>query len=522
MLSYTDVDPASVGTREALCTLGNGYLATRGAAPESHADGVHYPGVYLAGVYDRLVSVVDGLPVVNEDMVNLPNWLCLKIRVGDGEWFGPPDATASGYRQQLDLRTGALTRTWVYADSLGRRTRVSQRRAVSMADRHLALLETTLRPLNWSGCVVVQTGVDGDVVNDNVMEYRALANRHWLPVTATAPGDTTSVVADTATSRIRVAVSARTSVRDSAALTRTDPVREGAFYAALDLHLVVEQGRDVVIDKVAAVHSSRDRPLVDPEQAARGTLRRSTDMDALFTDHDRAWARLWSRFGVEARTTPGIALAINLHLFHLLQALSPHTIDIDAGVPARGLHGEGYRGHVFWDEVFVTPLLGLRLPALARSLLEYRCRRLDAARVAAAEAGYRGAMFPWQSAGSGEEETPTRLFNVRSRRWMPDNSRLQRHVGIAVAYEIWQHYEVTGDDLWLADHGAETMLEIARFLADLTSYDAEHDRYGIHGVMGPDEFHDGYPDAPTPGLRNNAYTNVMTVWVLLRARALLD
>ena len=522
VLSYAGVDPALEGPREALCALANGYLGTRGAAPESHADAVHYPGVYLAGVYNRLRSTVDGAEVENEDMVNLPNWLCLQIRAGDGTWFEPPGPATADHRQELDLRSGTLTRTFVHVDATGRRTRVTQRRFVSMAARHVAVLETTLRPLDWSGRVVVRSGVDGNVVNDNVAEYRGLAKRHLSPISATAADDTAVVVVETSDSRIRVAVATSTRVRDEAVLEQTDPVRKGASYAALDLSVTVQQGRDVVIDKVAAVHSSRDRPLIDPEQAARETLRRSRNIGSLYDDHERAWARLWTRFGVEVGASPEIALAINLHLYHLLQTLSPHTIDIDAGVPARGLHGEGYRGHVFWDELFVTPLLGLHLPAVARSMLEYRCRRLDPARVAAAEAGHRGAMFPWQSAGSGDEETPTRLFNVRSGRWMPDNSRLQRHVGIAVAYEIWQHYEVTGDDAWLADRGAETLLEIARFLADLTSYDAEDDHYDIAGVMGPDEFHDGYPGASAPGLRNNAYTNVMTVWVLLRARALLD
>lgn len=521
-LSYAGVDPALEGTREALCATGNGYLGTRGAAPESHADAVHYPGVYLAGVYNRLRSVVDGTEVENEDMVNLPNWLCLQIRAGDGTWFEPPGPATADHRQVLDLRGGTLTRTFVHVDGTGRRTRVTQRRFVSMAVRHVAVLETTLRPLDWSGRLVVRSGVDGNVVNDNVAEYQALAKHHLSPVSATAAGDTTVVVAETSDSRIRIVVAARTRVRDEAALERAESVREGASYAALDLSVTVQQGRDVVIDKVVAVHSSRDRPLIDPERAARETLRRTGNVGSLFANHEQAWARLWTRFGVQVGASPEIALAINLHLFHLLQTLSPHTVDIDAGVPARGLHGEGYRGHVFWDELFVTPLLGMHLPELARSLLEYRCRRLDAARGAAAEAGQRGAMFPWQSAGSGAEETPSRLFNVRSGSWMPDNSRLQRHVGIAVAYEIWQHYEVTGDDAWLADRGAEMLLEIARFLADLTSYDADENRYDISGVMGPDEFHDGYPGATAPGLRNNAYTNVMTVWVLLRAKALLD
>jgi alpha,alpha-trehalase len=191
-------------------------------------------------------------------------------------------------------------------------------------------------------------------------------------------------------------------------------------------------------------------------------------------------------------------------------------------VPARGLHGEAYRGHVFWDELFIFPFLNLRMPEITRALLLYRYRRLDEARVAAQGAGYRGAMFPWQSGSNGREETDTQFFNPRSGRWMADHSHLQRHVGAAVAYNVWQYYEVTGDLEFLVDYGAEMLLDMARFWASAATYDPARDRYEIHGMMGPDEYHDRYPGAARAGLSNNAYTNVMAAWVLLRARAVLD
>lgn len=155
-------------------------------------------------------------------------------------------------------------------------------------------------------------------------------------------------------------------------------------------------------------------------------------------------------------------------------------------------------------------------------MLLYRYRRLGEARAAAQAAGYRGAMFPWQSGSNGREETDVTFFNPRSRRWMVDDSRLQRHVGGAVAYNVWQYYQVTGDLEFLVDYGAEMLLDIARFWASAATYNRALDRYEIHGVMGPDEYHDRYPGASEPGLSNNAYTNVLAVWVLSRARAVLD
>jgi trehalose/maltose hydrolase-like predicted phosphorylase len=206
----------------------------------------------------------------------------------------------------------------------------------------------------------------------------------------------------------------------------------------------------------------------------------------------------------------------------LLQTVSPNSIDLDVGVPARGWHGEAYRGHVFWDEMFAFPFLNFQRPWLASALLDYRHARLDAARATASAAGYRGAMYPWQSGSDGREETQLLHLNPHSGRWLPDNSHLQRHVNISVAYDVWQHYQVTGDTQYLRFGGAETLIEIARFWASLATYNPDLDRFEILGVMGPDEYHDAYPASDRPGVDNNTYTNVMAVWVLLRAAQAID
>ena len=156
---------------------------------------------------------------------------------------------------------------------------------------------------------------------------------------------------------------------------------------------------------------------------------------------------------------------------HLLQTVSYNSEDLDIGVPARGLHGEAYRGHIFWDELFIFPVLNLRLPSITRSLLRYRYRRLLEARRAAKLAGYAGAMFPWQSGSDGREESPELHLNPRSGRWNPDPSHRAHHIGIAVAYNVWQYYQVTGDLAYLIDYGAEMLLEIARFWVSRATYD---------------------------------------------------
>ena len=178
------------------------------------------------------------------------------------------------------------------------------------------------------------------------------------------------------------------------------------------------------------------------------------------------------------------------------QVCSRHTADLDAGLPARGLNGEAYRGHVFWDEIYAFPFFNVRLPEVTRGLLMYRYRRIGEARAAAQEAGLRGAMFPWQSGSEGIEETQRVHLNPLSGRWEPDLSRNQRHVNAAIFYNIWHYFQTTHDQAFLSDYGAEMMLEIARFWASIAHFNPDRERYEIHGVMGPDEFHEKYPDAP--------------------------
>ena len=495
VLIYDGFDPAHESHREAMCALGNGYMAARGAASEAAADGVHYPGTYLAGIYNRLTSRVAGRRVEHEHMVNVPNWAALDVRAGPG-WLSAGSEDGVAERRELDLRRGVLTRSLEFRDADGRRTRITQQRLVSMARPHVAALRTTIVAENWSGPVLVRAGLDGRVVNANVDTDRMLANHHLVALTAEEVGPNTILVeAQTSQSQVHIAEAARVTAADTGGRRYVGGVvSEGAAFVAEEITGQLRPGEALVVDKVVAVTTSRDPAIASARLAALAELDRAPGFDSLLEEHERAWANLWDRFAIDADTDAATSLLLNLQVFHLLQSVSPNAVGLDAGVPARGLHGEGYLGHVFWDELFVFPLLNLRLPALTRSLLLYRWRRLDAARDAARTAGMAGALFPWQSGSDGREETPGELFNPRSGRWMRDNSHLQRHVALAVAYNVWQYYQVTADVEFMTEYGAELMIEVARLFAGLATLDEADDRYDIAGVMGPDEYHDGYPE----------------------------
>lgn len=522
LLVYAGFDPAHEGHREVLTALGNGYMATRGALPEHSSDGVHYPGTYLAGIYNRLVGTVHGRRLEEEQLVNVPNWLPVDVGIGDGCWWSRGQLTSHTERRELDLRRGLLVRRAVLTGVDGRRLDVVQRRLVSMHSPHLAALETTFTPRGWSGAMSVKAGVDAAVTNTNV-PAEATSGRHLVRVTF-RQSDACTVVCEVQTrqSGIRVATAVRTVLGGGADVSAGAPMIDGGRYMQpFDVH--VEDGKPVTVTKTVAVVTSRDVAVSAPRSAALAELARSPEgVSGLLSAHQAAWKRLWDSFAVRIDADRHSQLVLNLHVFHLLQTVSEHTAALDAGVPARGLHGEGYRGHVFWDELFVLPVVGLRMPAVSEALLEYRWRRLGAARAAARAGGLRGALFPWQSGSDGREETPHRLYNVRSGRWMPDNSLHQRHVGLAVAYNAWRHFQTTGDQTWLAARGAELIIEVTRMFASLATFDPSEDRFHIAGVMGPDEYHDGYPGTPGHGVRDNAYTNVLTSWVCERAADSLE
>ncbi len=523
-LVYDDVDPAQEGTREVLYALGNGFWATRGAALGTVADGVHYPGTYLAGVYNRLETDLADRSVEDEHLVNGPDWTSLTL-TAEGSPLRPGAPSLLSSHRELDLRRGLLT--WVnrYRDTSGRTTRVVSRQLVSQAQPRLAGLEVVVQAEDWTGALVVRCGLDGQVRNHNVAEFALLADRHLLPVAASEP-DPQTVLLDVVTSQsgVHIALAARTRFRAGA--DELSPprhvVRDGPAYIGHEVSLAMTPGRPVTIDKVVAVATSREPAVSTASLAAADRIAHAPSFGELLLAHDPAWRELWQRFAVTVGGGQRQSLALNLNTFHVLQAVAAADADLDAGVPARGLHGEGYRGHIFWDELFVYPLLTLRRPELTRALLLYRCRRLPAARAAARAAGLDGAMFPWQSGSDGREETPTVLFNTRTGQWMPDNSHRQRHVGLAVAYSVWQYYQATGDVDFLIDHGVELLVEVTRLFASLAAYDPADDRFDIDGVMGPDEFHDGPPGAPGTGLRNNAYTNVLAAWVITKTAEALE
>jgi trehalose/maltose hydrolase-like predicted phosphorylase len=518
-LSFDAYDPTDERRREALLALGNGLLLVRGCTPDAAASDHHYPGTYRAGCYDRLASKVKGDWVEHDSLVNLPNWLPLTFRVrGETEWFALDRVNILHYRYMLDMVQGVTRRNIVFDDDNGRRTRLQEERLVSMARPHLAAFRQKLVAENWSGEVELRSALDGAITNANVKRYERFDNRHLATVNAWAiEPDLLLLETQTRQSRIRIVVVIRTRVAGANfALCKT--TRNTSSIATHGI-CTVAAGKAVVIEKTAAIVTSRDPTTAEPIETAQRTARVARSFSQLRSAHRSAWIQLWHRSGIEIARAD-IAKATALHWFHVLQTVSPHSADLDVGFPPHGWQ-EGYHGQIFWDDVLVFPALSVRFPNLARALLLYRYRRLEDARRAARCCGFRGAMFPWRSTNTGEEAAPSYQLNLLSGRWMEDHTRLERHIGAAIAYNIWQYYSATGDRDFMREQGAEMLIEIARFWVSIARFHPDYHRYEIKGVMGPDEFHDAYPESAEFGIDNNAYTNVMAAWTLARALEVL-
>lgn len=524
-IKYTEYKPEDEKLREALCTLGNGYFATRGSIEGSPDQERHYPATYLAGGYNRLETEIHGKVIENEDLVRWPDWTILKFRPENGEWFNIDQVEIKSFEQELDLKEGFLERRILFADKEQRETLLVSRRIVSMFNMHLASIEWELIPQNWSGKITVHSALDGGVMNTGVARYRDFNSKHLKMLDkGNFEEDGIFLKMMSCQSEIVMAQAVKTSIYfelyDSF-IDRKTIVDD--TYVAQELTFELIEKKKVRIEKLLALYTSKDKAISDPLSEAKKTVKRVKDFSELQRYHCQAWEELWGQCDISLEADDDEdQLLLRFNIFHLFQTFTLNTIDLDSGIPARGWHGEAYRGHIFWDELYIFPFYNISIPELTRALLMYRYRRLPEARFAAEQNGFQGAMFPWQSGSNGREESQVIHLNPESGRWLEDNTYLQRHVNAAIAYNVWQYFQATGDLQFLSFYGGELLLAIAKFWASKVYYNEGTQKYEIHNVVGPDEYHTAYPGSEEPGLKNNAYTNFMAVWCLIHAKEVVE
>lgn len=504
-ITYKEYDPSKEKTRETLLTVGNGYFGTRGCMEECKASDNHYPGTYMAGIYNRLTSKIGDRDIENEEFVNIPNWLYTTFKIEDGEWFDPETWKIDYFHRYIDLASGEMTRDMVVTDPKGRMVLLESSRFSSMKNMHLGGMTYSVTSLNFAGKITIKSGIDGSIINSGVDRYKDLEQKHLESDLEQATDDTLLVQVKTVQSNINIAVAVR--FPDNAP-QRTE-ISDGQVYGYWEQNLQPQETWD--LEKLVGIFTSR-KSKDDYAARALSTVKETESYYLSATESLGAWGEIWDMADIELEGDREAQRLLRLHIYHLICSFSGHNRTIDASITARGLHGEAYRGHIFWDELFILPWYAKTFPESAKAMLMYRYNRLNKAKEYANTHGYEGAMFPWQSASDGREETQVVHLNPVSGKWGDDYSCLQRHVSLAVAYNVYTYYHISGDTAFMNMAGLEMLLEIARFWASKAKQD-KLGRYSIDGVMGPDEFHEKIPGASKGGIKDNAYTNIMVAWL---------
>jgi beta-phosphoglucomutase len=503
-LIYTDwtliepqFDPEQLRSRETVFTIGNGYLGTRGSFEEGYPQAS--PATLIHGVYDDV-------PVVYTELANCPDWLSLVVIV-NGERFRLDRGEILHYERQLDLRCGLLSRSVRWRSPVGNTLDLRFERFASLADPQALGLRCQITPIDLDGAfpeqgyaIEVQSSINGYSANQGFDHWERLDQGKteqggvWLQVR-------------TRSTRIELGMATKMAVIgiDAALQVMNTP-----GYPTLTTAFSATSGQTVTLEKIVTVFTSQETEL--PVQAAQDKLATLPSYAVLLDAHQQAWNEVWQHSDIEIAGNSKAQLAVRYNLFQLLIGASPHNDRVS--VPAKTLSGLGYRGHVFWDtEIFILPFFILTQPSIARNLLTYRYHTLDGARRKAAHDGYKGAMFAWESAATGDEVTPRWAmpndpYAEDVRIWVRDR---EIHISADIAYAVWQYWQATGDDMWLRDYGAEIILDTALFWMCRVEWNAKQERYELSGVIGADEYHEQ--------VNNNAFTNRMVQWHLEKAIA---
>jgi alpha,alpha-trehalose phosphorylase len=485
-------DPAGHFLNETLFALGNGYIGLRGTAEEgwSGPAGTSLDGTYLNGFYDsepiQYPETAHALAKTNQFMLNVPNAKGIALWLDD-EPFDPLLGTLDAYERTLDLRQGVLERSLRWTSPGGRTIALRSRRLVCFGNKHLLALQVTVTPLNFSGTLRIVSTLDGAVRNleagDDPRVGSAVSGASLVLVDASQEGNLSMLEQRTRHSGFTL-VSATLTETPAAALASRDALRldHACTVAAV-------QGEAVSVTKYAAYHTSRDYPAAELRTRSRAVLEQASrdGFDTLAQRQADYLADFWRQADVEIDGDDRLQQGIRFNQYHLLQSVGR---DGKTNISAKGVTGEGYEGHYFWDtEIYIFPFFLFNKPEIARALLEYRWAGLESARARARQMSHpKGALYPWRTI-AGEECSA----------YFPAGTA-QYHINADIAYSIRQYHDATGDDDWLRAHGAEIVMETARIWTGIGHLD-RHGRFVINEVTGPDEY--------TALVNNNYYTNVM-------------
>lgn len=499
----TRFDPDHLAKCESIFSLGNGYLGLRSSLEEGYVG--EKRGLFVAGTFNR--SEADEAP----ELPNLPDITNAELTM-NGCRFSMERGRVLDYTRWLDLYTGQLCRQVEWESPEGQVFSLRFLRFVSQHETHLAGLRIEITPKTADAQVILRTGINGQVANSGAQHFLKGSLRLY-------PDDILEMCASTSQSKVWCSLHAacRFALNDQPVNPPLLPIIERrAVYAKATV--LCPKGQTLAFEKFCCVHTDRDVEYAAiPEGAGAEVLKETGYLLAqnaaaqgyfqLLEQSAADWASWWEQHDIHIDTTTEYhQLAVRFALYHL-NIMAPKE-DVRVGIAAKGLSGEGYLGHSFWDtEIFILPFFTYTWPKVARQLLEYRWHCLYGARKKARENGYEGAMYPWETAWITDGEA-TPLWGgadvVTGKPMMVLTGLIEQHITADISYAVWQYYLATGDEDFMRQFGYEMILDTARFWASRAQWNLERDAFVINDVIGPDEYKEH--------VNNNAYTNYLAHW----------
>jgi alpha,alpha-trehalose phosphorylase len=503
--------PQYLAQDETVFAIGNGYLGFRG----NHEEGtpVEQRGTFINGFHEqwpiRYGESAYGFAKTGQTMLNVTDSKVIRLYVDD-EPFYLPTADLKSYERVLDMKAGALHRDILWQTASGKRVSIQSTRIVSMERRHVAAISYEVRVLNASAKLILSSKLRCPSDTDNTNEEkedprksRAFEPDVFIPKVNQVKDQRVFLGHEIRTSKMTLACGV-----DHVIETENDYSFESECYedsAKIVYSVNAEKGIAFRLIKYMVYHTSRSAPVIELCGRTERTLASVVNegFDAIINGQQRFMDDFWTRSDIKTtiHRDRRTQQCLRFNLFHILQASARVE---GTGIGAKGLTGEAYEGHYFWDtEVYVMPFLIYTAPSVARNLLRFRYSLLDKARNRAKEMNQKGALFPWRTI-TGDEASAYYAAGTA-----------QYHINADIMYALRKYVEITGDEEFLFDYGAEMLIETARFWADLGFYATNgKEEFHIHGVTGPDEY--------TAIVNNNAFTNMMARENLLYALESLE
>ena len=502
LVTENDFDTRFQGKCETIFCQGNGYMGMRTATEERYINQVR--NTFVSGTFNKFDEY---------DVTELPNAADVSnidIRI-DGKLFSLDKGSFSDYHRTLNLKTGEVTREFTWKNEEGKAFQFSFKRFISFDNLHLMAAEVKIKALNQSAKIQFDSGINGQMSNSGAQHFhegeKRIFDKKYVQMLQQTTQSGITFIHNTAHS---------VSLDGAKVISRFEMDRRKVF---MIYNTDVEVNQTIKLEKISNIYTTRDKKfeslsLKSLKEYSIEQLKSTSDSGYNELQHlsAKVWAEKWNAIDIKVESNDDFnQLAIRFAQYHLL-IMTPAN-DNRMGIGAKGLSGEGYKGHSFWDtELFILPFFTFTQPQIARSLLEYRFNTINGARKKAIENGYKGAMFPWESAWADDGEvTPVWgaadiITGESTKIW---SGFIEQHITSDISFAIWQYYQVTGDEDFMDKYGYEILLDTGIFWASRLQWNNDKKQYHINEVIGPDEYKEH--------VNNDAFTNYTAYWCIENA-----